>query len=219
MSPAACSGRPSPNRTATLLSLKGANAITSENACRFWRKTLKTGSENDVSESPVLSAPYGCPPGTCRKNSSFGFAAGSRRNSTAFMALKIAVVAPIPSANVKMAVMKKTGCFNNCRSAYLESVHIDSNAGHCHTSRLRSSIRITLPNSRRAVRSASCLQGSLENEAHYVGQARPVFGFNLEMSSSLGSELVELGFPASLGGLPARTDSRVSRPHLHTKSS
>jgi hypothetical protein len=54
--------------------------------------------------------------------------------------------------------------------------------------------------------SSDSLQSSLENEAHHVGQPRPVFGFNLEMSSSFGSEIVEFGFPASLGGLPARAE-------------
>jgi hypothetical protein len=55
--------------------------------------------------------------GKWRKYSSFGFAAGSKRNNTAFMALKIAVVAPIPRASVSTVVAAKIGALCNCRSA------------------------------------------------------------------------------------------------------
>lgn len=48
------------------------------------------------------------------------------------------------------------------------------------------------------------IQGSLENETHHTSQARPIFGFSFEVDSPLGSELIELRIPASLGGLRAR---------------
>src|SRR5207253_6104050 len=41
------------------------------------------------------------------------------------MTLKMALLAPIPSARVKIAMMVKAGAFTNIRSAYFRSVNID----------------------------------------------------------------------------------------------
>ena len=48
---------------------------------------------------------------------SLGFATGNDLSRTALISVKIAVVAPIPSASVRIAVMVKPGVFRNCRTA------------------------------------------------------------------------------------------------------
>ena len=52
---------------------------------------------------------------------SSGAATGSVRNSTAFMRLKIAVLAPMPSASVAMAAQANPGVRRDERTAYLTS--------------------------------------------------------------------------------------------------
>src|SRR6202022_697868 len=47
---------------------------------------------------------------------------GNGRNSTASITLKIALLAPIPRARVKMAMALKPGAFTNIRNAYFRSV-------------------------------------------------------------------------------------------------
>ena len=49
-----------------------------------------------------------------------------RDNSTAFTALKIAVLAPIPSARIATATKTKPGDFRSKRSPYARSRSVDS---------------------------------------------------------------------------------------------
>src|SRR5271155_5676776 len=51
-----------------------------------------------------------------------GSATGSERNSTAFITLKTAVFAPIPSASVRTQTKVKPGVFLSWRIAYLKSL-------------------------------------------------------------------------------------------------
>ena len=48
---------------------------------------------------------------------------GSGRSSTPFTTVKTAVLAPIPSASVRMAMTAKPGCRRSMRSAYRTSCH------------------------------------------------------------------------------------------------
>src|SRR5438067_4754537 len=56
----------------------------------------------------------------------FGGGNGSGRNSTVSITLKIALLAPIPSARVRIAMMVKAGAFANIRNAYFRSVNTKS---------------------------------------------------------------------------------------------
>src|ERR1019366_10475889 len=71
------------------------------------------------------------------------------------------------------------------------------------------------------------LQRSLQNETNNIGEATPVLGFGLEMCAPVGSELVELGFPAGFGLFPCGLEqlfifetvkSRIERSLLNLQS-
>ena len=64
-----------------------------------------------------------------------GSATGNGRNSTLFSALKIAVLAPMPRARVRMAETEKEGVFTNKRSAKEKSCQRDSKNGKLRESR------------------------------------------------------------------------------------
>jgi hypothetical protein len=51
---------------------------------------------------------------------------GNGSKTTAFTTVKIAVLAPMPSASVAMAMTAKDGCFTKLRSANLTSWNKDS---------------------------------------------------------------------------------------------
>src|SRR5271154_3858268 len=57
------------------------------------------------------------------ETSRLGSGKGSGCKSTAFTTLKIVVVAPIPSARVRMATAAKPGLFASIRSPYRTSCH------------------------------------------------------------------------------------------------
>jgi len=81
---------------------------------------------------------------------------GPVSDAAAFL-LNIVALTAIPSASVITATEVNPGDLANCRAANRTSASMLSSVSHCQASRLRSSIRLTLPNSRRAVCSASAL--------------------------------------------------------------
>src|ERR1700733_12365248 len=66
---------------------------------------------------------------------SFGWGTGKGRNTMPSTTLKIAVLAPMPSARVSTAVTVNPGDRRNWRSASLMSESADSIVSHTHTSR------------------------------------------------------------------------------------
>ena len=71
-----------------------------------------------VSMVPVLSGGLE----VLRYTTRAGSATGSDRSSTAFMTLKTAVLAPMPSARVSTQTRVKPGVFLSWRNAYLRSL-------------------------------------------------------------------------------------------------
>ncbi len=69
--------------------------------------------------------------------------------------LKMAVLAPMPSANVTIAMAVKPGVLRIVRPAYLRSCNNESIQPNPPMLRVTSLTKATLPNSRRAARAAS----------------------------------------------------------------
>src|SRR5487761_803821 len=84
-----------------------------------------------------------------------GFCTGSIRSITVSIRLKIAVLAPMPSASVSTATAVKPGDLRNMRTPYRRSCDRVSITLHPHWSRLRSRSKSVLPNSRWAAFRAS----------------------------------------------------------------
>ena len=75
---------------------------------------------------------------------------GNGSNRMGFTALKIAVLAPMPSARVSVATIVKVGCFSSIREPYCRSCHKVSIDLNPHMVRQSSLVMATLPNVRRA---------------------------------------------------------------------
>ena len=77
------------------------------------------------------------------------------RSSTALITEKMAVLAPMPMAKVRMTTAVKPGFLRSIRKPNRASTNTVSIAGHCHASRLNSSTWVTSPNWRCAAAQAS----------------------------------------------------------------
>src|ERR1700733_9176853 len=96
-------------------------------------------------------------PGAFRRiaTSCSGSGYDSGRISTLLSTLNTAVFAPMPMASVSTTVIANPGDRPSRRHTCFRSTSSDWSLCHCHTSRLRSRRSVTLPKSRRALRSAS----------------------------------------------------------------
>src|SRR5215469_7202956 len=109
--------------------------------CRY---SLNSGSDADISIIPRGANVFHIL--TIRGE----FRYGRGRNRSESTTLKIAVVAPIPTARVITQTVVKTAFLTSCRIAYLTSCDRRSNGTHPQASRVCSLTRTSLPKARRA---------------------------------------------------------------------
>jgi hypothetical protein len=98
-------------------------------------RTCRKSGPTSFTESSGIRGSVGLSAGNLEIKSCCGSGKGSERSETAFMALKMPVVAPMPSVKVRIAVAAKPGCLSNCRMATFRSTQTLSTVSHCHTSR------------------------------------------------------------------------------------